>query len=162
MPIFLVPLSVKPLYSFNASARAFSRRPCPAQRCCNLACAGDLTNIRMDHGISHRVVLWNIAAVALSASDVFASLYAGYFKSELRITLSMLSSVVNGAAAIMMFVFIDPYMSVMTDDVVEGKVSELEFRKFIVWLVGSRQSSRRNAAGAGSSCAIRFGYCVHC
>ena len=94
--------------------------------------------MRVDHGISHWVVLWNIAAVALSTSDLFASLYAGYFKSELRITLSTLSSVVNGAAAIKMFVFIDPYMSVMTDDVVEGKVSELEFRKFIVWLVGSR------------------------
>ena len=80
--------------------------------------------MRADHGISHWVVLWNIAAVALSASDVFASLYAGYFKSELRITLSTLSSVVNGAAAIMMFVFIDPYMSVMTDDVVEGTVSD--------------------------------------
>ena len=97
--------------------------------------------MRMDHCISHWVVLWNIAAVALSTSDLFASLYAGYFKSELRITLSTLSSVVNGAAAIKMFVFIDPYMSVMTDDVVEGKVSELEFRKFIVWLVGSRQSA---------------------
>ena len=29
-------------------------------------------------------------------------------------------------------------MSVMTDDVVEGKVSEPQFRKAIVWLVGSR------------------------
>jgi len=38
----------------------------------------------------------------------------------------------------MLFVFIDPHMSVMTDDVVEGKVSEPQFRKAIVWLVGSR------------------------
>ena len=34
--------------------------------------------------------------------------------------------------------FHDPHMSVMTDDVVEGKVSEPQFRKAIVWLVGSR------------------------
>ncbi len=69
---------------------------------------------------------------------IFASLYAGYLNPELRVTSSTLSSVVNGVATIIMFVFIDPPMSVMTDDVVEGKVSEPQFRKAIVWLVGSR------------------------
>jgi hypothetical protein len=38
----------------------------------------------------------------------------------------------------MMFVLIDPHMSVMTDDVVEGKTSEAYFRRAIVWLVASR------------------------
>jgi len=38
----------------------------------------------------------------------------------------------------MMAIFIDPHMSGMTDDVIEGKVSEGQFRKAIVWLVGSR------------------------
>lgn len=33
---------------------------------------------------------------------------------------------------------IDWHMSGMTDDVVEGKVSEGQFRKTIAWLVGSR------------------------
>ena len=37
-----------------------------------------------------------------------------------------------------MFVFIDPQMSVMTDDVIEGKTSEPHFRRAVVWLVGSR------------------------
>jgi len=37
-----------------------------------------------------------------------------------------------------MAIFIDPHMSGMTDDVIEGKVSEGQFRKAIVWLVGSR------------------------
>ena len=37
-----------------------------------------------------------------------------------------------------MFVFIDPHMSIMTDDVVEGRVSEPSFRRAVVWLVGSR------------------------
>jgi hypothetical protein len=45
---------------------------------------------------------------------------------------------VNGGATIMMAVFIDPHMSGMTDDVVEAKVTETQFRKAIVWLVGSR------------------------
>ena len=29
-------------------------------------------------------------------------------------------------------------MSIMTDDVIEGKVSEPQFRRAVVWLVGSR------------------------
>ncbi len=37
-----------------------------------------------------------------------------------------------------MAIFIDPHMSGMTDDVVEGRVSESQFRKAVVWLVGSR------------------------
>ena len=37
-----------------------------------------------------------------------------------------------------MFIFIDPQLSVMTDDVVEGKLSELSFRRAIAWLTVSR------------------------
>jgi hypothetical protein len=37
-----------------------------------------------------------------------------------------------------MFVVIDPQLSVMTDDVVQGRVTESTFRRTIVWLVGSR------------------------
>jgi len=38
----------------------------------------------------------------------------------------------------MMFVFIDPHMSVMTDDVVDGRTSQSQFRRAVVWLVGTR------------------------
>jgi hypothetical protein len=98
----------------------------------------NVTQIRVGAGISPWVVLLNVGAVAFWTIGVFASLYAGYLNPELRVTSSTLSSVINGAATILMFVFIDPHMSVMTDDVVEGKASEPEFRKAIVWLVGSR------------------------
>ena len=104
----------------------------------SLPAAANVTRMRVGHGISYWVILLNVAAVALWTTGVFASLYAGYLNPELRVTSSTLSSVVNGVATIMMFVFIDPHMSVMTDDVVEGKVSEPQFRKAIVWLVGSR------------------------
>jgi hypothetical protein len=69
---------------------------------------------------------------------VFASLYAGYLKPELRVTCSNLSSVVNGVATIMMFVFIDPQVSVMTDDVIEGRVTDGKFRRAVTSLVGAR------------------------
>ena len=37
-----------------------------------------------------------------------------------------------------MFVFIDPFLSVMTDDVVLGKTSESRFRRYIVYMVFAR------------------------
>jgi|ERR1700733_412199 hypothetical protein len=71
-------------------------------------------------------------------TGVFSSLYAGYLNPSLRVTSSTLSAVANGVATIMMFVFIDPQMSVMTDDVVEGKTTESHVRRVVLWLVGSR------------------------
>lgn len=53
-------------------------------------------------------------------------------------TCSTLSAIVNGVATILMTIIIDPQLSVMTDDVIEGKQSEAGFRRAIVWLVGSR------------------------
>ena len=94
--------------------------------------------MRFGRGVSSSVVLLNVVAVALWTTGVFASLYAGYLNPELRVTSSQLSSVINGAATIMMFVLIDPHMSVMTDDVIEGKTSDAYFRRAIVWLVASR------------------------
>ena len=69
---------------------------------------------------------------------VFAALYAGYLRPDLRVTASQLSAVVNGLATILMFTFIDPYLSLMTDDVAAGKVEESYFRRSVVWLTGSR------------------------
>lgn len=94
--------------------------------------------MRAAQGISSWAVALNVAAIALWTTGVFAALYAGYLNPALRITSSSLSAVVNGAATIPMFVFIDPQMSVMTDDVIEGKTSEPHFRRAVVWLVGSR------------------------
>ena len=69
---------------------------------------------------------------------MFAALYAGMLDPSVRVTSSTLSSIINGGATVMMAVFIDPHMSGMTDDVIEGKIDESQFRRAVVWLVGSR------------------------
>jgi hypothetical protein len=84
------------------------------------------------------VALLNAVSMAIWTVGVFAALYAAYLRPELRVTSSQLSAVVNGVATILMFVFIDPYLSMVTDDVAEGRVSEAYFRRSIVWLTGSR------------------------
>ena len=98
----------------------------------------NITKVKYGKGISTRIIVLNIIAVALWTIGVLASYYAGYLNPDLRLTSSSLSSIINGVSTIMMFVFIDPQLSMLTDDVVEGKMTEPEFRSSIVWLVGSR------------------------
>jgi len=104
----------------------------------SMPAAANITQVRAAGGISPWVIALNVAAIALWTTGVFASLYAGYLNPALRVTSSSLSAVVNGTATILMFVFIDPQMSVMTDDVIDGRTSEAHFRRAVVWLVGSR------------------------
>ncbi len=49
----------------------------------------------------------------------------------------MLSRIVTGVAALLMFVILNPQMSVMTGDLVAGRLDESSFRRAIVWLVGT-------------------------
>jgi hypothetical protein len=88
-------------------------------------------------------VSWGIAAIntvamAIWSVGVFSALYAGYLRPELRVTASQLSAVVNGIATILMFALLDPYLSLMTDDVVGGRVAESYFRRSVVVLTGTR------------------------
>ena len=93
--------------------------------------------------LRHQRVPWGVAvvntvAVSIWSVGVFAALYAGYLRPELRVTASQLSAVVNGVATILMFVFLDPYLSLMIDDVAAGKVAEPYFRRSVVVLTGTR------------------------
>lgn len=84
------------------------------------------------------MLIYNALATALLTVGVFASLYAGFLRPELRVTANNLSPVVNGFSTVLLFVFVDPYLSLLTDDVVAGRASEGHFRRSIVMLGGSR------------------------
>ena len=88
--------------------------------------------------VSMRMIVLNVMAQCFLALGVFASLYAGFIAPEFRVTALSLSAVINGVATILLFVLIDPQLSVMTDDVVEGRVTEGQFRRAVVWMAGSR------------------------
>lgn len=98
----------------------------------------NVTGLRQQSGVSISMTAMNVIATALWTVGVFAALYAGVLDQSVRVTSSTLSSIINGGATIMMAVFIDPHMSGMTDDVIEGKIEESQFRRAVVWLVGSR------------------------
>ena len=98
----------------------------------------NVTQLATGAGVSWKVIALNVFAMALWTVGVFASLYAGYLKPELRVTCANLSSVINGFATIVLTVIIDPQISVMTDDVIEGRVTENRFRRAITTLIGAR------------------------
>jgi len=103
-----------------------------------LPAKANLTQLARGANLPPQVILLNIIATAVAGVGVFASLYAGYLHPQLRVTCNSLAAIINGLATILLFVFIDPYLSILSDDVVEGKVTEPDFRRAVVWLVGSR------------------------
>jgi len=85
-----------------------------------------------------RIIVFNIIAVALLVVGGLAPIYAGILEPSLRATSLSLSGIINGMATILLFIFIDPFLSIKTDDVIEGKCSESEFRKYVVGMVGAK------------------------
>jgi hypothetical protein len=98
----------------------------------------NLSYLNIGRDFPWKVFIMNVLAVAIITIGVLSALYAGYFIPEFRSTASNLSAIINGVATILMFVFIDPFLSVMTDEVVLGKTSESLFRKYIVYMVIAR------------------------
>ena len=85
-----------------------------------------------------RLMVFNLLTVAIITVGALAPIYAGSIEPDLRATCITLSSVINGFATIIMAIFIDPSLSIMTDDVIEGKTSEDDFRTCVVGMVASK------------------------
>ncbi|MET4133256.1 hypothetical protein ABIE62_002402 [Porphyrobacter sp. MBR-155] len=103
-----------------------------------LPSAETLRSFKGPRGVSWPVLIANAAAQGLLAVGVLASLYAGYLVPEFRVTASQMTAIVNGFATILLFALIDPQISALTDDVVDGSVSEATFRRAMIWVSLSR------------------------
>jgi hypothetical protein len=98
----------------------------------------NLTQIELNNEFPWRIFILNVFAVAILTIGVLSAVYASYLNPDYRTTASNLSAFVNGFATILMFAFIDPHLSAMTDDVTLGKCSEVTFRKYIVYMTIAR------------------------
>ncbi len=98
----------------------------------------NITNINIHQDFPWKVFIMNVFATAIITIGVLSSLYAGYINPDFRTTASSLSAVINGFSTILMFMFIDPYLSMMTDEVVFGKVKESLFRQYILYMIIAR------------------------
>lgn len=85
-----------------------------------------------------KIIIYNIIAVSILTVGALAPIYAGTIVPDLRATCITLSSVINGFATILMSIFIDPQLSIMTDDVIDGKCPEEDFRSCVIAMIGSK------------------------
>lgn len=85
-----------------------------------------------------KIIIFNLFAVSLITVGSLAPIYAGSIVPDLRATCITLSSIINGMATVLMTIFIDPHLSIMTDEVIEGKCMEEDFRSCVVAMVGSK------------------------
>jgi hypothetical protein len=82
-----------------------------------------------------KLMFLNTISVALLTVGALAPIYAGSLEPDLRATCITLSAILNGFAVIMMAVFIDPHLSIMTDDVIDGKCSMDDFNNCVAGMV---------------------------
>lgn len=85
-----------------------------------------------------RILLLNLVCVTLLTAGSLAALYAAYFQPDLRLTSSQLAPLVTGIATLGLFLFVDPYLSILTDDVLMEKASDSYFSRVTLFLVISR------------------------
>jgi len=89
-------------------------------------------------GFPTKVFFLNMIMNALITTGVLSSLYAGCIDPSVRVTSSTLIGVVNGGAMIILMIFIDPYLSLLTDGVLNDNFPESNYRKIIGILVMGR------------------------
>ena len=98
----------------------------------------NISNIKFGSDFPWKIFVLNVVAVAILTIGVLSAVYASYLNPDFRTTASNLSAFINGFATLLMFAFIDPHLSAMTDEVLLGKCSEATFRKHVVYMTIAR------------------------
>ncbi len=119
------------LHSFSKSGVAYFK---------NSVAVPTMTNFK---GVSikrlpKKILVYNVIVTALLTAGIFSPVYAGSLEPELSGTCITLASVITGLAAILSALFVDPYLSVLTDDVIAGKYSETDYRGCVIGMVASK------------------------
>jgi len=99
---------------------------------------GNISQIELNKDFPWRIFILNTLASAILTIGVLSAVYASYINPDYRTTASNLSAFINGFATILMFAFIDPHLSAMTDDVALGVTSQVTFRRYIVYMTIAR------------------------
>lgn len=98
-----------------------------------------LRNTRMKD-IPIRLFLVNMVITAIYTIGVFSALYAALLVPERSNTAIMASGLINGVATILLYIFIDPKVSIVADDVVNKRGSYQSLKNISLMMVASRIS----------------------
>lgn len=95
--------------------------------------------LKAEHRLPWNIFAMNVIGSALLATGVLSSLYAGVYAPDLRMTTGQLSAVVNFFGTIMLFAFVDPYLSYVTDGAAKGSEDgDVRLRAAVFGMAGSR------------------------
>jgi len=89
-------------------------------------------------GISKKFMLLNIVVTAFYTVGVLSSLYAAYLLPQLSTTASQASGIINGFATILLTVFIDPQLGLITDKALHHEEHRNQLGKIYVALMTTR------------------------
>jgi len=89
-------------------------------------------------GVPKRFILLNVFATAIFTVGVLSSLYAAYLVPELSTTASQSSGLINGIATILLTLFIDPQIGLITDKALNDKKYKEKISKIYIMLMISR------------------------
>lgn len=89
-------------------------------------------------GIPKRFILLNVLVTAIYTVGVLSSLYAAHLVPELGTAASQSSGLINGIATILLTIFIDPQVGLITDKACNSELYKEKLGKIYVLLMISR------------------------
>ena len=103
-----------------------------------LPAASTVEFIKNFRSFPYRIIIINIIAVAFLTTGVLSSLYAGYLAPEIRTTAFAIGPVVAGAATVMLLIMVDPYLSLVADDIIAGRVPIRAYYRYVTFIIIAR------------------------
>lgn len=89
-------------------------------------------------GIPKRFMVMNIFVTAFYTVGVLSSLYAAFLVPQFSTTASQASGIINGMATILLTIFIDPQLGIITHKATENPEYRDQLGKIYVMLMGTR------------------------
>jgi len=89
-------------------------------------------------GISKKFIIMNIVVTSIYTAGVISSLYAAHLLPDLGITASQASGIVNGIATILLTIFIDPQLGLITERALKDEKQRDQLGKIYVLLMTTR------------------------
>lgn len=89
-------------------------------------------------GIPKRIMLINVIVTAIYTSGILAALYASVLNPGHSATSNMATGVVNGVATILLTIFLDPQIALMTERALNEGDGDDKMTKTYAWLMVSR------------------------
>ncbi len=88
--------------------------------------------------IPMKILIANVVIESIQMVGFLSPIFASTLSRELGSTCVTLSSAINWIATLLLYLYVYPFLSVKTDDVVEGKCSQAEFRQCVIGMVGTK------------------------